>query len=150
MTTPLHRLLDLDAGRLPRLIVRIDGRDVRLIEPERLSLADALRLGDLLQTLAADDTPPARFDAVARQVVEIVGPSIAIHPAGVPTQNETPPDALPPGAARRIVAFYAEHLASAVERMAAEGGPLPFSTGDAPGSTAPASPLATAATSGSN
>lgn len=150
MTTPLHRLLDLDAGRLPRLIVRIDGRDVRLIEPERLSLADALRLGDLLQTLAADDTPPARFDAVAQQVVAIVGPAIALQPATVPADAAPPPDALPPGAARRIVAFYAEQLADAVEQLAAEGAPLPFSTGDAPGSTPPASPLATAAASGSS
>lgn len=127
-STPLQRLLDLDAGRLPALAVRLDGRETPLRLPESLPLADALRLGDLLRTLADPHTTPPRFDAAALAVIPVIAPDLA-GPLG-------------PGRARRLVAFYAEHLARAAEALGGAQGPAPFLTPAAPDAPAPASPLA--------
>ena len=124
--TPLQRLLDLDAGRLPRLAVRLDGKEIPLRLPESLALADALRLGDLLRTLADPHTTPPRFDAAALAVVQVIVPDLA--------------DTLGPGRARRLVAFYAEHLARAAEALGGAEGPAPFLTPAAPDAPVPASP----------
>ncbi len=138
MPPPLQRLLDLDAGRLPRLTVRLDGADIALRDPEALPLADALRLGELLRTLADEATPPDRFDAVAADVVALVAPQLAAH-----SRRSA-------GIARRVVAFYAEHLARAAEALAEHGATPPFSTPPPPPPTSPASLPVSAAASGSN
>ncbi len=128
--TPLQRLLDLDAGRLPPLVVRIDGRDVPLRLPESLSLADTLRLGDLLRALADQAATPQRFDAAAAEVVALVAPPLG--PDG--------PTPLPPGQARRLVAFYAAHLARAAEALSGADGMLPFAMAPPLAASAPGSP----------
>lgn len=130
MPTPLQRLLDLDAGRLPALAVRLDGREIPLRLPESLPLADALRLGDLLRTLADPHATPPRFDAAALAVVQVIAPDLA------PDLGDT----LGPGRTRRLVAFYAEHLARAAEALGGVQGPAPFLTPAAPGALALASP----------
>ena len=128
--TPLQRLLDLDAGRLPPLVVRVDGRDVPLRLPESLSLADTLRLGDLLRALADPAATPQRFDAAAAEVVALVAPPLG--PDG--------PTPLPPGQARRLVAFYAAHLARAAEALSGADGVLPFAMAQPLAASAPGSP----------
>ena len=139
--TPLQRLLDLDAGRLPRLAVRIDGRELPVRPPETLPLADALRLGELLQTLADETTTPQRFDAAALAIVQLVAPALT------PASRQQRP--LLRGQARRLAAFYAAHLARSAEALSTtpNGGapnrdatPLPFATPSAPVVGAPASP----------
>ena len=160
---PLKYLLDLDAGRLPRLTVRLDDRDVRLREPESLALTEALRLGELLRTLAHDSTSPQQFDATAAEIVTLIAPQLAppteaatndrASTVQAATRTSAPPaDAIAknPGIARRIVAFYAEHLARAVEALSDDGGAPPFSMPPTPASPAPASPPATASPSASN
>lgn len=108
---PLGALLDLDAGRLPRLIVRVDGDDVALRAPESLSLADALRLGRLLPALSAQpDAAGTDADHAAVALCELIGPDLP---------------SLTPGQARHVAAFYVEQLAAATERLGeASSGPF--------------------------
>lgn len=131
---PLRALLDLDAGRLPRLVVRVNDADVPLQPPEALALADALRLGQLVPTLApADDAPPPdEADAAAAALCELIGPQL-------------PP--LTPGQARRVAAFYIEQVAAAAERLgAAAAGPF----GPAAARSACVSPPSSTSDCGSN
>ena len=135
MTTPFIALLDLDRDHLPPLRVRIDERDYALRSPEALTLTDALHLSERLSTL--QDQPQDRWDAAIHDIVRLIAPSL--------------PSTLQPGAARRIVAFYSDHLARAAERLATpEGLPVPFSTAAPPPAPPPASPPASDAASGSN
>lgn len=139
MANPLETLLDLDAGRLPALICRLDGVDHPLRRPEALPLADALRLGDCITRL----TTPALADAAAGEIVRLIAPQLEPRRPG-----------LEPGLKRSIVAFYLTHLADAAERLATVGGegtivPLPFPPAT-PRSAAPASPPPTASASGSS
>ena len=120
----MQTLLDLDAGRLPRLTVRLDDRDFAVRRPESLPLRDALRLGELLTSMTNPTADPDEFDTAVLETVALVTPDIA--------------DALRShesiGLARSIAVFYIEHLSRAVERVGADatethGSMPPFFTG---------------------
>ena len=151
MANPLETLLDLDAGRLPSLICRLDGVDHPLRRPEALPLADALRLGDCIARL----TTPSLADAAAGEIVRLIAPQL--EPRQPDLEPGLPPSLEPglePGLKRSIVAFYLTHLADAAERLATAGGEgtivrLPFPPAT-PHSAAPASPPPTASASGSS
>ncbi len=141
----MQTLLDLDAGRLPRLIVRLDGRDFEIRRPESLPLRDALRLGELLANMTDPPAHPDDFDEATLEIVSLVAPAI--------TEFVTLEQTI--GLARSVVVFYAEHLSQAVERLGADaaethGSTPPFLIGPGPRSVAPSSPLATTLASASN
>ena len=143
MTHPLQRLLDLDAGRLPALRVRLDGREHALTPPDALPLAGAFRLGDLLRTIADPATPADAVDAAITEAIPLFAP-------------ELPAAALGPGHQRRLLAFYAGHLralhSAGAESASQEGDgdAVPFSIAGAPPSPAPASPPSSASASAAN
>ncbi len=146
MPDPLATLLDLDAGRLPPLTLRLDGHDIPLRLPESLPLAEALRLAELLERLADLDSDCGREpdgDETIRDIVRLAAPEL----------EPLTPAPLSPGLNRRIVAFYLDHVAAAVERLASDtatGGAVPFSPPIERRSSAPASPPPMAVPSGSN
>ena len=204
----LDWLLNINTPRPRRLAVRIDGREWPLRLPERLPLADCLRLGSLLRTLADPAAPPARADGAAAALLAVIAPDLTegahqgratarppmmthapqdtargaaaakplprerdqaaplpptpplrrsagergrggeaaspAHPEPVegerpggiangrveacpePSRRGRTVQALTPGNARRLAAFYAQHLARTAEALAAESAPLPF------------------------
>ena len=141
----MQSLLDLDAGRLPHLIVRLDDRDFALRRPESLPLRDALRIGELLSKMTDPKADPEVFDTAVSETVSLVAPAIA--------EQVLAPQTI--GLARRIVAFYVDHLSQAIERLGAgaastNGRVPPFFANSRPLSAAPASPPASTLASASN
>ena len=115
MSDPFTSLLDLDQGRLPDLLLRLDGKDYPVRAPEALPVGDAFVLGGAFERLRNADTGSAGFDATARGIAAIIAPEL--------------PVALDPRQALTVVAFYSRHLADAVLRQTTPAGdPVPFST----------------------
>lgn len=141
----MQTLLDLDAGRLPQLTVRLDGRDFAVCRPESLPLRDALRLGELLTNMTDPTAAPNEFDAAVLETVALITPDIA---DAMKSQRAI-------GLARSIVVFYTDHLARAVERLGADAAEThantpPFFIGPRPLSDAPKSRPVFASASGNN
>ena len=114
MPDPFTSLLDLDRGRLPDLMLRLDGKDHPLRAPEALPAIDAFRLGELLGELGSDRSD-ARSDWAVRQIVAIIAPDL--------------PVALSRTQAWILVAWYSVRLTDAVVRLRTPAGdPVPFST----------------------
>ncbi len=115
MPDPFTSLLDLDRGRLPGLMLRLDGEEYPLRAPEALSLGDAFELGDLFSRLVRKHGAGTRRDAIVQQIVAIIAPQLRV--------------ALGPRQALSLVAFYSVHLMDAVKcLMTPAGDPVPFST----------------------
>ena len=116
MPDPFTSLLDLDRGRLPDLMLRLDGKDYPLRAPEALPMGDAFVLGGAYERMRNPGADPAEFKATARGIVAIIAPEL---PVALGWRQD-----LHPGARST-----AGHLAEVVERLRTPAGdPVPFST----------------------
>jgi hypothetical protein len=106
----MQTLLDLNAGRLPQLTVRLDDREFSVRRPESLPLRDALRLGELLTNMTNPSAEPDTFDTAVLETVALVAPEFV----KAVKSSETI------GLARSVAVFYVEHLSRAIEQIGAD------------------------------